>query len=73
MSDNALNASIADYTTRNNITGNVTSIRDTYYGTVAVKQVDIDCRKASDPVGFPCFMTLFINENGTVVEALRTT
>jgi len=59
-----------DYMKENNISGTITRILDVYYKNETLKQVNIDCGIKDVP--YPCAIILYINDNGEIVEGVRT-
>jgi len=72
VSSDTVNTVINNYLTQHNITGTATDIHDTYYGNQTVKSVFIDCREPMRTT-MSCGIVLFIDNNGTIIEVLRTT
>jgi hypothetical protein len=62
---------VNSYMSENNITGTIKDILDVYYRNETVKQVIIDCRAEGSK--FPCQIILYINNNGEILEVMRTT
>ncbi len=58
------------YMSKNNINGIITNILDTYYKNEILKQVNIDCR--AEEIPYPCAIVLYINNEGKIVEDIRT-
>jgi len=59
-----------NYLKENKIEGKIIKILDIYYRDKTVKQVDIDCKKEGEE--YPCSITLFISNDGKIVDVLRT-
>jgi len=58
------------YMEENSIEGTITKISDEYYGEQIVKQASIDCGTSGIP--YPCQIILFIDNDGTILEEMRT-
>lgn len=59
-----------DYMNQNNIDGTIIGVSDAYYKNETLKQVNIDCR--TEDVPYPCAIILYIDDNGEIVEEIRT-
>ncbi len=70
ISEETIKKIVSDYLDENNITGTITEIIDAYYKNETLKQVNINCRTKEIP--YPCAIVLYINNEGEIVEAIRT-
>lgn len=70
ISDEDVEKIAEDYMNRNNITGTITDIIETYYKNETLKQVSIDCSTKDIP--YPCAVVLYIDNEGKIVEDMRT-
>jgi len=69
ISDEDVKIIVETYLRTNNINGRIVNIVDTYYKNETVKQVNIDCKTQELP--YPCLITLFISNEGKILEELR--
>lgn len=70
ISDEDVRKVANDYMGENNINGTITGIIDAYYGNETLKQVNIDCGTEETP--YPCAIILYVNNEGQIVEDIRT-
>lgn len=70
ISETEIERIVNDYLTKNNITGKIKGISDTYYQNQTIKQVTVDCRPES--ATYLCAIILYIDESGTILEAVKT-
>jgi len=59
-----------NYMVENDIEGTITDMEDVYYKNEIVKQVIIDC--GTEEIPYPCQIILYINDDGKIVEEMRT-
>ena len=62
---------IDNYLSENNVTGHITSISDSYYGNITVKQAIVNCQTNS--TSSPCKIIFYFNQTGNVINVIRTT
>jgi len=70
VSEELINDIVNKYLTDNRIEGNIVKTTDTYYKDNIVKQITIDCKTEEKP--YPCLRILLIDEEGEIVEEMRT-
>lgn len=61
---------VKNYLKQNNINGTITAIKDSYYGSQAVKEADVNCQ--TNQSKYPCGIIFYINSNGNIINVTRT-
>ncbi len=71
ISEDNIKEIVNDYMVENDFEGSIKNIIDTYYKNEIIKQVNIDCSREEVP--YPCEIILYINNDGEILEEMRTT
>ncbi|MEA3343862.1 MAG: hypothetical protein U9Q92_06905 [archaeon] len=70
ISEEKIRKAANDYMDENKIRGTIIGIKDAYYKDEILKQVNIDCR--AEEIPYPCAIILYIDDEGKIVEEIRT-
>ncbi len=70
VSDDIINNIVQDYLAENSLTGTIKKTTDSYHGQQIIKAVSIDCKEPE--AEYPCEIILFINEEGKIIDEMRT-
>jgi len=70
ISNDTINRLTQEYLTKNNLTGTIHKITDSYHKEQAVKVVSIDCKATNSE--YPCEIVLFINSEESIIDEMRT-
>lgn len=70
ISEDEVRKVASNYLIKNNVSGNITSIIDTYYKNETIKQVSINCKTEAMP--YPCQIILYVNNAGDIVEEIKS-
>lgn len=61
---------IDSYLNKNNLTGSITSIDNSYYGNSTVKEAIVNCQL--NQTSYPCQIIFYFNQTGNVINVIRT-
>lgn len=70
VSNYTIQTYVSSYLKNYSIKGDITSINNTYYGNESVKEAVVDCQL--NQTSYPCQVIFYFNQNGTVVNIIRT-
>lgn len=70
VSSSVMSNYIANYLKNNSVTGTITSFNNTYYGNKTVEEAFVNCQV--NATSYPCQIIFYFNQNGTVINVIRT-
>jgi len=70
VSSDTVTNSINDYLTKNNMTGKIVSVTDSYYINQTTKEAVVTCQIENST--YPCQIIIYLDNTGSIINAIRT-